>query len=181
MRVRLSARWARVRFQGCTPDYIRDVCKGHCCESPSSPGGTKIPVTAAETPTLLGLPGVRIEGGLMRGPDRRCPMHGPDGLCTIHADGRKPIGCWLSPFVLHGDRLDVRHRYVFFKCHTDYKDTGLPAYRAFASSLRVYFGDAEAARITAHFDAGGGDLWADMRDDIHAAHTENEATIRASR
>lgn len=177
MRVRISARWARVRFEGCSPEYIRDVCHGHCCESPTSPGGTKIPVTAAESRVLLGMPGTRVEAGLLRGPGRRCPFHAADGLCDLHGTGHKPIGCTLSPFVLHGDRLDLRHRYVFFRCHTDFKSTGLPAYRAFGAALVTYFGPDEAARITAHFDGGGGDLEAEMLDDAAAAHRENEETI----
>jgi hypothetical protein len=182
MRVVISAKWARVRFEGCSPDYIRTTCHGRCCHTSAQSDGTRIPVSDNEAAVLLGFPGVRVVDNHLRPREGEhgCPFHAADGLCQIHMSGEKPLGCWLSPFVLRRGKLCLRHRYVVLQCHRDFKDAGLPAYRAFASSLVRFFGPDEAARITAHLDAGGGDMVAEMLDDIAAAHMANEATLRGT-
>jgi hypothetical protein len=89
-----------------------------------------------------------------------CGFKTPEHLCSLHHTGMKPFGCIASPFTLnHRDTLVISNRYRRLVC---YKDGGRPAYRAFATSLRLLFGPAEAERITEHLDAGGGDLEAGM-------------------
>jgi hypothetical protein len=185
--VRISSKSARIRFQGCSPDYIQSTCHGKCCETtdPKTKAiATRIPVTASDLVVLRTVvPDIKVRNGIMvNPPGHKCRFKQESGFCGIHASGEKPFGCWVSPFYLTGraghQTLVVRKRYIGMKCHTAFRDTGLPAYKAFASSLRRYFGDDEAARITAHLDAGGNDLIAYMLPQSHALHMENEGTLK---
>jgi hypothetical protein len=155
--VRVSAASARQRFHGCEVGYIRDVCHAACCRSSTSPTGTRIALMPWEADRERARGLTVIDGELQpRDGERRCPHQGGTGLCGLHGTGDKPFGCIASPFVLTSkDTLVVRNRYRLLKC---YRDGDLPAYRAFATSLIVLFGYDGADRITAHLDAGGGDI-----------------------
>ncbi len=176
--VKISAKMARLRFHGCEPDYIRNVCKARCCHSTKAPSGIIVTIHPTETAAIEAWGG-RVEAGLLqpREGERRCPFKAETTeLCALHTTPDKPFGCIASPFTLNdNDTLIVRHRYKSLKC---YKDGNRPAYRAFAASLERIFGADEAERITAHFDAGGDDLHLDMpADSYHKLH-DNDATKR---
>lgn len=150
----------RQQFNGCEPDYIRDVCHASCCRSSTDPSGTRIAVAPVEVISLARRGAVVIDGYL-QSVARRCPFQAADGLCGLHGTGDKPFGCIASPFILTSrGTLIVRNRYRMLKCYRDGRR--LPAYVAFRSSLDLLFGPAEAARIVAHLEAGGGDLTAQM-------------------
>jgi hypothetical protein len=132
---------------------------------------------------VLGFPNVRIarpdndgDGGLMQAIDgkRTCPFHGDDGLCGIHVSGEKPVGCHCAPFYVKNGKLVLRYRYLVLKCHLDWKETGLPAYKAFPQSLITMFGETEAKRITDLLDSGvDKDFEAEMIDEIYVLRAEN--------
>lgn len=66
------------------------------------------------------------------------------------------------------------------KCYRDNRDgEPPPAYVAFRSSLDLIFGEAEAARICEHLDAGGGDIVAHMPRRSLEMLRENDAIKRA--
>jgi hypothetical protein len=160
-RIRVSAKMARLPFNGCDPEYIKNVCRGACCRSSTQPEGTLISIHPDEVAAMEAR-GQRVVNGKLVTPARRCPFqNGDDHLCGIHFTPDKPFGCIASPFTLNGnDTLIVRNRYRLLKCFDDGQK--IPAYRAFAASLRLVFGAEEAARITAHLDAGGDDVIAFM-------------------
>lgn len=187
--VLISSKSARIRFQGCGEDYIQNVCHGKCCETTDPKTkqiATRIPVTKTDLVVLHTIrSSVEVHDGIMVNPlGQKCQFKAESGFCSIHLSGQKPFGCWVSPFYLVGKEphqtLVVRKRYIGMKCHSDFRETGLPAYKAFASSLRRYFGDEEAARITAHLDAGGGDITANMLPESYMLHMENEQVFHAS-
>lgn len=138
--VRLSRASLLLRFHGCTPEYIRDVCHGRCCRSSSDPSGVSIAVLPGEAPALR-TRGATVSQGYLQPSCGRCPFQGSEGLCGLHTTPDKPFGCIASPFVLTSrDTLIVRNRYKLLKCHRDWKDQGLPAYVAFRASLDLLFG-----------------------------------------
>lgn len=176
VQVKVSAANLRQLFHPCTPEFIRDVCHAHCCESSTSSTGTMIAVGADEQPRLEAM-GATVVDGLIQPQAgcRKCPFKDAANLCTLHATDAKPWGCIASPFTLnkHGT-LIVRNRYRVLRC---FKAPGsVPAYLAHAASLRLIFGSTEAARITAHLDAGGADTMATMPADSYARLQANTAT-----
>ena len=178
--VKVSAANARLLFHGCDPDYIRDVCHASCCRSSTAPTGTMISVHSSEEAGLIRL-GATIERGMLqpKAGERRCPFMAGTGLCGLHDTPDKPFGCIASPFTLNaGGTLIVRNRYKMLKCFKD-GDAPAPAYVAFGASLRLIFGEGEAARIVAHLAAGGGDLIAEMPRQSHVMLTENDAAKKA--
>jgi hypothetical protein len=184
MRVTISNKSARIRFHGCTTEYINNVCHGRCCDNrKNNPRGT--PVSEAEGKVLLGFPNVRVVNGLMDAieGDKSCPFHQNDGLCAIHVSGEKPLGCHTSPFqITKHNKLRIKYRFTVLKCHLDWKTDGLPAYLAFPDALRKLFGETEAARITAVLDSGvTDDFDAEMPDDVYAYHKGEEATRDAGK
>ena len=172
MEVKVSAKSARLRFHGCEPGYIRDVCHGRCCEGS---GGLTVSVHQTEVAALENLgatfvrpPGLAVDSLLLspRNPEARgaaqlCPFKTSDHLCSLHAAGPKPFGCVASPFTLNNnDTLIVRNRYKLLRCYDD--GPRLPAYVAFRASLDLIFGEQESARICEHLDGGGDDIAAQM-------------------
>lgn len=88
--------------------------------------------------------GQRVVEGRLVTPAKRCPFQTDANLCGIHFTPDKPFGCIASPFTLNANNtLIVRNRYRLLRC---YKDGTAPAYKAFAASLTLLFGEAEAAR-----------------------------------
>jgi hypothetical protein len=101
-------------------------------------------------------------------------------MCGLHGTSDKPFGCIASPFTLNAnDTMIVRNRYRALKC---FKAEGaIEAYKAHAGSLRRIFGEEEAARITAHLDAGGGDLEATMPHQSYRMLHDNDAAKHGGR
>ena len=160
--VKVSAAMARLRFNGCDPEYIKNICHASCCESSTRPTGTLITIHPTET-TAIQARGGCVQDGLLipRSGERRCPFKNSQNLCGLHSTPAKPFGCIASPFTLNANgTLIVRNRYKLLKCYRDGRQ--LPAYQAFRASLILLFGEAETARITEHLDAGGGDIIASM-------------------
>jgi hypothetical protein len=173
--VKISAASARLEFNGCDPDYIRDVCHASCCQSSSSPTGTMITINPNEAATIEARGGIIISGLLQpREGEKRCPFKTEDHLCGLHNTPDKPFGCIASPFTLNSNgTLIVRNRYKSLKCFKDGKR--LPAYVAFRASLDLLFGTTEAARICAHLNNDGGDLEAFMPIKHYQMLLENDA------
>ena len=159
--VKVSAKSVRLPFNGCEPDYIKNVCKAACCRSSARPEGALIAVTRDEARTIVFL-GQKVRGGLIVTVNKRCPFQKTDDhLCSLHGTPAKPTGCIASPFFLNrNDTLVIRHRYLALKCFND--GHKLPAYVAFRSSLNMLFGTEEAIRVCTHIASGGGDLTATM-------------------
>jgi hypothetical protein len=159
--VKVSAANMRLPFEGCSPDYIRSTCHGACCHLKSVPEGTRVRVEDDQKDALRAR-GAEFLGDILKTIDRRCVFHDAgSGFCSLHATPDKPRSCIQSPFILTSrDVLIVRNRYKLLVCFR--AAPAIPAYRAFASALRLIFGPDEAARLTDHFDAGGGDLYAVM-------------------
>lgn len=186
--VRVSARSARLRFHGCDPEYIRDVCHGRCCEGSAGlmvvVHPTEAAAVAAAGATISPYLSLIAQGGLLRpadpaarGAKQICPFKAPDHLCSLHG-GAKPFGCVASPFTLNGnDTLIVRNRYKLLRCYDD--GPRLPAYVAFRVSLDLIFGAAEAARICGHLEEGGGDLKAAMPELSWRILHDNDAAKRS--
>lgn len=173
--VKISAASARQPFNGCAPAFIRDICHGRCCDAPTRPTGTMITIHPSEEDRIGKRGGVVRNGLLMpREGERRCPFKTEDHLCSLHFTPDKPFGCIASPFTLNkNNTLIVRNRYRLLPCYK--VGRMIPAYRAFSASLMLIFGTDGAKRITAHLDAGGGDLIVPIPTTIHAMLTENDA------
>ncbi len=160
--VKISAASANLRFNGCDPEYIRDVCHSSCCNSSTAPNGTMITIHPSEEKAITGRGGV-IAGGLLQPHNgaRVCPFKTDTHLCGLHFTPDKPFGCIASPFTLNENgTLIVRNRYKMLRCYDD--GPRLPAYVAFRASLDLIFGKPEAERICNHLSGGGGDLNAAM-------------------
>jgi len=145
--VTISVASMRQRFNGCEPDYIRDVCGGACCRS--SKGGISVAVAPIEVRGLVARGAVVVDGMVQPSHSGTCPFqHAMTRLCTIHGTDDKPFGCIASPFVLTSrDTLVVRNRYRLLRCYDDGRR--LPAYVAFRASLALLFGSAGADDIAA--------------------------------
>jgi hypothetical protein len=160
--VKVSAASARLLFTQCGPACnAANACGGKCCDAPGRPGGCLVTIHASERQAITACGGTVDGDFLAPAPGGGCPFKA-GGLCTLHDTGHKPFGCIASPFTLNrAATLIVRNRY---KCLPCYRGQGpkAPAYRTFAASLRLLFGQAQAARITAHLDDGGGDITAPM-------------------
>lgn len=160
--VKVSAKMMRLEFNGCEPDYIRDVCHAKCCDAPSRPTGMLVTIHPTEQMKIEDR-GASVVKGLLQPSlgTRGCPFKSLDHLCTLHFTDDKPFGCIASPFTLTPRRtLIVRNRYKLLPCYKDGKRR--PAYEAFRTSLDLLFGHDEASRICFHLEKGGGDLIADM-------------------
>lgn len=168
MMVRVSSKWLRKRFNGCQPDFIRDVCKGACCRS--SKGNALVTVLEGEKQQIENY-GCNVVSGMIQ-TGKRCPFQDTQDLCTIHSRG-KPFGCIASPFTLNRNRtLIIRHRYLALKCYNAGRK--LPAYRAFYTGLELIMGRDKAVRLVEHLDNGGGDIEVFVEDYIGNALLDND-------
>ncbi len=161
--VKVSAKNARLLFNGCDPEYIASTCHSSCCESSTSPVGIVVAIHPNERAAIAARGGIMDTAGLLqpREGERKCPFKSEEHLCELHFTEDKPFGCRASPFTLNENgTLIVRNRYKLLKCYDD--GARQPAYKAFRASLDLLFGKPEAERICAHFDAGGGDLMAEL-------------------
>jgi len=176
----------RQPFHGCEPDYIAEVCHGRCCESSTHPSGIMVTIHRSEAAAIEAAGGVVVDG-FLAAVDRRCPFKTAADLCGLHGDGDnrtgvtgsgQPFGCVASPFTLNrNDTLIVRNRYRLLRC---YKDGDTPAYRAFATSLVALFGADRAEFLAAHLEAGGGDLYTVMAEDVHEKLRANDNAKRTA-
>ncbi len=180
--IRISAKWMRQLFRPCSPEFIASTCHATCCENSNSPIGFVVTIHPFEQARIEALGGVVFNGLLQpRGePKRRgkCSFKIlSNNLCSLHATGEKPFGCIASPFTLNRSGcLVVRHRYINFKCFR--AEGSLPVYRAQAGSFKTIFGDVEATRLTAHFDAGGGDTTSEIDNRIYDILMDNDEIKR---
>lgn len=175
VRIKVSAKMARLEFAGCAPGYIADTCHASCCQSGSSPTGTLITIHPSEE-VIIEEAGFDIVNGLLqpKAGEKRCPFKTDGHLCGLHGTPAKPFGCIASPFTLnHLGTLIVRNRYKMLKC---FRDGGkAPAYVVFRASLDRLFGDDEAERICTHLEGGGGDIMATMDRVTYGILIENDA------
>lgn len=171
-KVKVSAAMMRQLFHSCDPDYVREVCKGRCCESSK---GILVTVHPSEKQKFINK-GAAIKDGFFVADERGlCPFKTDDGRCMTHDD--KPFGCASSPFTLNkNSTLIVRNRYRLLKCYRCHGSK--PAYKAHRWSLEQIFGKEEAQRIAMHLDSGGGDLLANMPDDHFNMLHDNDAAKR---
>lgn len=179
-RIKVSAASARQPFNGCDPTFIRDVCHGRCCDAPTRPTGTLITIHPSEQ-ARIEAHGVTVQDGLLqpRPGERVCPFKTGDHLCGLHYSPDKPFGCIASPFTLNKNgTLIVRNRYRLLPCFK----TGpmIPAYRAFRASLYLILGKDQTDRLTAHLDAGGGDVSYEVPDRVYRMLVENDHTKKAA-
>jgi len=173
-KVKVSAKMARLLFNGCDPDYIANVCHASCCDSSTSPTGIMVTIHPSEQANIEALGGI-VKDGLLQPKVgcKKCPFKQRDSLCGIHFSGYKPFGCIASPFTLNSsDTLIVRNRYRLLKCYNDGRR--IPAYKAFRASLNLIFGNDEAGRICTHLDNGGGDIYAHMTDESYEKLKTND-------
>lgn len=163
-------------FQGCDPEYIRTTCHGRCCHIKSHPQGTVVRVERDQQAVLVLRGAVFNEHDVMLTRNRKCMFHTDAGLCALHGTGDKPRSCIQSPFMLtKNDTLIVRNRYKHLICFK--AEPRLPAYKAFASSLVLLFGDAAARAITKQLEINPRrDVQAFM---IGARYRENHAIAHA--
>lgn len=175
--VRVSAAMCRLPFTECGPLCIKhNGCSGNCCDAPSRPGGCLVTVHPSERDSVERHGGRVSSNGFLQpnAGKRGCPFKS-NGLCSIHFTGDKPFGCIASPFTLNKNRtLIVRNRYKMLPC---YKGRGpkAPAYRAFASSLELIFGQDVATKLAIHLDSGGGDISLPMPSRSFRILMENDA------
>jgi len=178
--VKVSEAMARLRFNGCDPEYIRTTCHATCCESSTSTTGTLITIHPTEQPAIESQGGQVIDGLLQPLPGcHKCPFKTTADLCGLHDTPDKPFGCIASPFTLNKNgTLIVRNRYKLLKCYDD--GNKLPAYVAFRASLDLLFGSTEAERICKHFADGGGDIIAPMSRLTYQKLIDNDAIKHGS-
>jgi hypothetical protein len=167
--VKVSAAMLRLPFEGCSPDYIQNVCHGRCCHIKAHPQGTVVKVEPDQAKALSGR--VKIIKLVLQTVDKKCVFHSTLGFCALHGTPDKPRSCIQSPFILtKKDTLIIRNRYRRLICFK--AAPALPAYKAFRPALDLLFGQPEAQRICDHLTNGGGDLTAYM---ITARYQFNKA------
>ena len=174
-RVKVSAAMLRQTFHPCTPEFIEDTCQASCCQSSVAPSGIIVTIHPSEQAAIEARGGRVIDGLLLpKTGQKKCPFKTDRELCGLHGTGAKPFGCIASPFTLNPhNTLIVRNRYRALRC---YKAPGaVPAYVAHRGSLDLIFGAAEAERIVAHLESGGGDLFAVMPEDCYQKLVDNDA------
>jgi hypothetical protein len=163
VRISVASMWQQ--FNGCEPDYIRDVCHSRCCDAPSRPSGTMVTIHRTETDRIVARGGV-VADGLLVTPDRRCTFKDGNHLCSLHHTPDKPFGCIASPFTLNkSDCLIVRNRYrslICYRPHDGSRGEGLPAFQAFRASLDLIFGRDEAETMCNWLSRHGNEIvgWA---------------------
>lgn len=160
----LSARSARSRWQGCSPDYIQTTCRGRCCRVQGQDRlfRTVVPLEQDQARALLSDPCLSsLSGTVTPAQEKRgsypCPQQGPSGLCGLHHKTLgiahlpqplplKPRSCTVSPWqVLPSGTVVIRNRYRLLGCYDH--PNAVPAYHAFADGLRLLFGQSATVQI----------------------------------
>jgi hypothetical protein len=177
VKVKISAKSLRLKFNGCDPDFIKDVCHAHCCDTTKKGVGCIVTIHPTEEKQIEKY-GAEVENSLIKTDGEKCPFKNEQFLCDLHHTPDKPFGCIVSPFKLNDNgTLIVRHRYIQLKCY----DAGkrLAAYKAFRPSLDLLFGRPGAENISNHLDNGGGDLTVEISKRIHSMLNENNSKTLA--
>jgi len=176
--VHVSGKMARLCFEGCSLAYIQQTCHGRCCASSMRIGGALIAVHDLECASVKAAGGVVING-LLQTVDGRCPFQDASTFtCTVHDTAAQPLGCRVSPFKLNDNgTLVIRQRNIALCCYR--KTGGIPAFKAYRSSLIAAFGDQEAARIVWLVEMGADTVLAFMPDRAFTILTGNNQARRS--
>src|ERR1700731_4960344 len=122
IKIKVSAASARLEFNGCEPDYIKNVCHASCCRNTTVPEGCIVSIHSSETEAITARGGV-VKAGLLQPAQGSCgcPFQNlTTHLCDLHRTPDKPFGCRASPFTLNrNNTLIVRQRYTRLKCFRD--------------------------------------------------------------
>lgn len=154
--IKISSKSMQQIFQGCTNDFVKNVCNGSCCRSSTNEAGILVTIHPSEKENIINAGG-EVENNLLKPQNKRCPFQNNDNLCDLHTTDIKPFGCIVSPFTLNkNNTLIVRNRYRLLKCFNHAE--GQPAYKTFSASLIKLFGIENYNYIKDHFDNNGGDL-----------------------
>lgn len=167
IKVTISALWAQHLYQGCTPDYIKAVCRGKCCwVGEGKNAHSDVYVAEKHQSTLVSRGATFRENGIMEDTEEgRCRFQ-EHGFCSLQQWGLKPRACYVSPWVLSKNNvLGMSVRFTRLKCHKE-DHRRLPAHKVFSSGLCVLFGDEEAARISEHFTRSDKDYLTRMPNHI---------------
>lgn len=155
--IKISSASMRQLFNGCDPEYIKNVCHATCCEGKSQPESVMITIHPSEELKIKQAGGTIKNGFLQPKENKKCCFKNEYNLCNLHATNEKPFGCIASPFTLNSnDTLIIRNRYRLLKCYND--GNRLPAYIIFKKSLELIFGEEKIAKLVYHLDNGGDDL-----------------------
>lgn len=172
--VKVSNKMANLPFNGCDPEYIKNVCHASCCQS--SKMGTMITIHPTEEINLMYKYNVKIENGFLQPTNKmckKCPFKTDEHLCNLHGTDDKPFGCIASPFTLNKNgTLIVRNRYKLLKCYNDGKK--IPAYQAFRGSLVHLFGEEEAERLTYFLGRTTEDIYSPMNFQTYNMLLQND-------
>lgn len=160
--LKISAKSARLLFNGCQLEYMRDVCHGRCCDAPTDPNGCKVIVTPAEAVSYKYEYRVKTVDNMLVGVNGKCPFKMDDHLCMIHNFG-KPLGCTMSPFTVNSnDTIVIKNRNKLMRCYK--AAPAIPAYKAYFNSLVAIVGLSNAIDIRNHLDKGGGDMTVEIQN-----------------
>lgn len=171
--IKISYKYANQKFNGCDPEYIKNVCHASCCQSTTSKNGTMITIHPSENIKIKKIGG-KIKNGFLEPINKKCPFKTDDHLCGLHLSENKPFGCIASPFTLNkNNTLIIRNRYRLLKCYNDGKK--IPAFLAFKSSLDLLFGLEESNRIVNHLKNNNSDLIAYMSVEKYKILIENDS------
>lgn len=169
-RIKISVASMKQLFQPCLPDYIKNVCKGRCCEG----SGGKIVVTVHDSEKeRMEKIGAILEGNFIKDVSGcgKCTFKSDEGFCKIHED--KPFGCKASPFTLNqNNTLIIRNRYRLLKCYNT--PDAVPAYVAHRWSFEQIFGREETERIIAEIKAGVEDVYAEIDEHKYNMLIDND-------
>ena len=161
--IRVSGASLRQHFDGCQPDFVKNVCHGMCCCPTKGPAMPLIVIARIGAGTLQREEGVD-DINITR--DHLCTYFSDDYRCGLHGQPNKPFGCVVAPFQLtKHNLLGVRNRYRRFPCFNG--GAMLPAYEAFRTSLVTLFGVEEADRVTALAAGGAGIFEAQLREEVY--------------
>mgnify|MGYP001453045345 CR=1 FL=1 len=169
--IKISAKMARLAFNGCDLDYIANICHASCCEQ--SKGGIMVTIHPSEKGSIESIGGV-VDNGLLQADSEtnKCPFK-KDNLCSLHNTENKPFGCIASPFTLNANgTLIVRNRYKLLKCYND--GNKIPAYKAFRASLDLILGYEEAERVCDLLDEGSDDIVSHISKETYNILIEND-------
>lgn len=171
MKIKISVKSLNQKFHPCTEDYIKNVCKGRCCQGT---GRTMITVHPSETEKVQNLGAIVENNFIVPLKSGLCPFKSKEtGLCSLHYDN-KPFGCKASPFTLSkNDVLIVRNRYRMLKCYKD-KSEQLPAYINFYLSLKTIFGEDTANKIKVEMLVAKEDFYVETTNEIYQMLKDND-------
>jgi hypothetical protein len=143
MKIKISIKWMQIKFE-CTPEFIKNICKGRCCEGSKNLLISLLP-NEEEKINELNIKCYIKNGHLLPKNGTKCPFKNKDELCTLHNTELKPFGCILSPFTLNkNNTLVIRQRYLMFPCF----GKGQPVYETFRNSLVLLFKEKTDEIIT---------------------------------